>query len=271
MTPMERIVAYSSKDNDENPDPAWADACEYRHEEIRAELPVPFCCPKVAGVRVVQPQASEKDPYQRERPFWASLYNSQGMKFLTRVEYCPFCGDPLPKLTAKSTETAPPKVCRHDGNYCRVCAERLDHCLCSHPFSLWEPYKAPKIEVALGLLSRPSGPLNVEYLSVSRKNDTSKKGLSGGKLDPGETPVEAMIREIREETGLRVIDYHLVFDAVDDLHTRCQTFRVTRFEGEVETKESGLVEWTQAKTLAHSNCSPFHEYNHALFTLLGAL
>ena len=43
---------------------------------------------------------------------------------------------------------------------------------------------------------------NGEVLSVSRKHDHNDFGLVGGKVDEGETPLEAVIRETREETGL---------------------------------------------------------------------
>lgn len=47
-----------------------------------------------------------------------------------------------------------------------------------------------------------------KMLATTRRNTTDQWGLPGGKLDPGETPVEAVCRETMEETGCRiVIDY----------------------------------------------------------------
>ncbi len=52
-----------------------------------------------------------------------------------------------------------------------------------------------------------------EYLMLYRnkKKDDPNKGKwigVGGKIEPGETPDECMLREVREETGLELTDYH---------------------------------------------------------------
>jgi len=43
-----------------------------------------------------------------------------------------------------------------------------------------------------------------------RENDQPRWGLPGGELEPGETPAEAAIREVAEETGLTVELDHLI-------------------------------------------------------------
>lgn len=55
-----------------------------------------------------------------------------------------------------------------------------------------------------------------ELMVVKRaeKSGNGLLGVPGGKVEPGETPAEALIREVREETGLDVISYAF-FDRVN--------------------------------------------------------
>jgi len=45
---------------------------------------------------------------------------------------------------------------------------------------------------------------------LQRRSDDGKWGLPAGSIDPGEAPAEALIREVREETGLVVRPYKLL-------------------------------------------------------------
>ena len=45
-----------------------------------------------------------------------------------------------------------------------------------------------------------------KILGVTRKYNHSDWGLPGGKLDPGETALEAIVREAKEETGLDIVN-----------------------------------------------------------------
>jgi len=106
-------------------------------------------------------------------------------------------------------------------------------------------------------------------LSVSRKNDPADLGLPGGKVEPGETPYEAMVREVFEETGIRVRAAKLVFERPDGPHI-VQTFFVTEWEGTPgNTKETGRVKWVELGDMLAEECRSFREYNAALFCHLG--
>jgi len=48
-----------------------------------------------------------------------------------------------------------------------------------------------------------------EVLAISRRNDFTQWGIPGGKVERHETNLDAAIREIVEETGLRLQPHHL--------------------------------------------------------------
>lgn len=48
------------------------------------------------------------------------------------------------------------------------------------------------------------------HVLLQRRSDNGLWGLPGGAIDPGEYPAQAVVREVREETGLRVKPERLV-------------------------------------------------------------
>ena len=110
-----------------------------------------------------------------------------------------------------------------------------------------------------------------QILAVSRKNNPDDFGLPGGKLDPGETAKEALIREIREETGLVVIDCEPIFedrDRVEGGEPRpCLAFFIRAWKGKIHSKEKGVVKWADPSVITDPTTS-FHEYNTRLFANL---
>lgn len=70
----------------------------------------------------------------------------------------------------------------------------------------------------------------------------------GGKLEPGETPEECAIREIKEETGLTVRHPrwigHITFPEFTPGHDwYCYVFRATDFDGELIDCDEGTLAW----------------------------
>jgi ADP-ribose pyrophosphatase YjhB (NUDIX family) len=91
-----------------------------------------------------------------------------------------------------------------------------------------------------------------QLLLVSRKNDATAFGLPGGKVDPGETITEATIREVEEETGLKVVLHpEAIYETLCPGHAPppvgqdyyAYAFVASSYSGELLTQESGVVKW----------------------------
>lgn len=104
-----------------------------------------------------------------------------------------------------------------------------------------------------------------KVLAVSRRDDPSAFGLPGGKVDPGETEVEAAARELYEETGLTATDLRPVFTRKEEDGFTTTTF-VGKVSGEINTDEEGVIRWVDPEVLF---AGPFGEYNRKLFAKLG--
>lgn len=63
---------------------------------------------------------------------------------------------------------------------------------------------APRIVSAVCVLILGGEEGNFKAVGVARRNDPKSFGLIGGKIDIGESPVEAAIRECKEESGIRI-------------------------------------------------------------------
>lgn len=110
-----------------------------------------------------------------------------------------------------------------------------------------------------------------KLLSVSRKDDKTDFGLPGGKVEPGETPIEAAFRELFEETGYKIINpqyakmiYHAEIGNELSVTYQVALAGITREKIPTETAE---VEWHNPEVLANSKT--FGEYNKGLFRGVG--
>lgn len=110
------------------------------------------------------------------------------------------------------------------------------------------------IDVAVGVILRPDGTV----LLGNRPADKPWPGwweLPGGKLEPGETVMQALVRELREEIGITVT---FAQPWVTYVHTyptttvRLAFCRITGWEGEPVGLENQELRWVDIKT-AHKD------------------
>ena len=100
------------------------------------------------------------------------------------------------------------------------------------------------IEVAAGVLWRDG-----RFLAVRRPPGASMAGyweFPGGKIEPGETPAEALVRELDEELGVRAFGLEYWRDMTHDYpHARVQLyfFHVRGIDGEPHPREGQELAW----------------------------
>lgn len=109
-----------------------------------------------------------------------------------------------------------------------------------------------------------------QFLLVTRRNST-EVGLPGGKVDEGETFIEAAVRETFEETGISfdLNEVKEIFSdtCIGDVNYVTKCFSATYDGNDFRNIEEGITPyWGSSDELLYN--SPFKEYNAKLFESL---
>ncbi|ANT60604.1 MULTISPECIES: 8-oxo-dGTP diphosphatase MutT [Roseobacteraceae] len=95
-------------------------------------------------------------------------------------------------------------------------------------------------------------------LLAQRPEGKSMAGLwefPGGKVEAGETPEAALIRELHEELGIETWDSCLApltfaSHAYDDFHLLMPLFACRKWQGVPQAREGQVLKWARAKDLS---------------------
>ena len=85
------------------------------------------------------------------------------------------------------------------------------------------------------------------------KKDWQGYTLLGGHVEPGESFVDAVIREMKEETGLDILKPRLVGIKqfpIDDGRYIVLLFKTENFRGQIVSSDEGEMEWVEYSNLS---------------------
>lgn len=119
------------------------------------------------------------------------------------------------------------------------------------------------VDVAAAVITRPDG----SFLLGQRAPGTFYPGyweFPGGKVEPGESPEQCLIRELREELAIDVVEACLapfVFTshAYDSFHLMMPLWLCRRWSGVVQALEHKALAWVKPDRLADYPMPPADE------------
>ena len=93
-----------------------------------------------------------------------------------------------------------------------------------------------------------NGKVVLQYRSPE-KNHWSGYAFPGGHIEEGESLVESVIREIEEETGLTIMNPHLIavknWQLEDGIRYIVFCYKTTEFTGQLRSSDEGEVSWVE--------------------------
>jgi mutator protein MutT len=115
---------------------------------------------------------------------------------------------------------------------------------------------------------------------LQKRGDSGKWGFPGGAIELGETPEEAAIREVKEETGLDVqvetligiyTDSDIKYPNGDEAHSICIAYRLKAVSGQLacDGVETAALQYFAMDELPEMFCKQHEELKADIIRLYG--
>lgn len=109
------------------------------------------------------------------------------------------------------------------------------------------------------------GKILLQHKSMGKFGEGKWNG-PGGKLEPDESPIDGVIREVKEETGLTVLNPH-IYGLIDFYFGEkphpdwiAYIFRVTQYTGELMASDEGELRWFNLDEIPYAQMWQDDEY-----------
>lgn len=104
-----------------------------------------------------------------------------------------------------------------------------------------------KLQIAAGIIRNPQGDIFITQRAADA-HMANKWEFPGGKIEAGESPEQALVRELQEETGIHALSYQL-FETIEhqfsDRHITLWFYLVEQWKGEPWGKEQQPGRWVK--------------------------
>ena len=125
------------------------------------------------------------------------------------------------------------------------------------------PITAPEVPIIL-VVAVALVDVDGRVLIAQRPEGKSMAGLwefPGGKVDPGETPEQALIRELQEELGIDVTEnclapFTFASHRYDDFHLLMPLYVCRVWDGNIVAREGQILKWVRALELKNYPMPP---------------